>query len=118
MPGMIDVGNSMKRNSLAGMQRLENLEGVRERTKEGLDAKDEADHKSNQMSGAGLGAAIGGTAATAAASSVAAGTTGTLAGGAASVLGGGQAGATMGAWAGPIGIVAGASIGYLIGSLF
>lgn len=59
MAGMIDVGNSMKTNALSGMQRLSELEQARKQEEEKLDAADAADHKSNMMAGAGLGAAAG-----------------------------------------------------------
>jgi hypothetical protein len=96
MAGLIDVGNNVKSNALSGMRRLSDLELAREREEKQLDRQDEADHRSNQMAGASMGAAIGGTAA----------------------MGSAAMGATLGAWAGPVGMAIGAATGYLIGSLF
>lgn len=59
MAGLIDVGNNVKSNALSGMRRLSDLELAREREEKQLDRQDEADHRSNQMAGAGMGATVG-----------------------------------------------------------
>jgi hypothetical protein len=96
MAGLIDVGNNVKSSALSGMRRLSDLELAREREEKQLDRQDEADRRSNQMTGAGMGAMAGGTAA----------------------MGSAAMGVKFGAWAGPVGIAAGAIGGFILGSLF
>jgi hypothetical protein len=89
MAGMLDVGNSVKVNALAGMRRLTDLEKAREDEEEALDRRDAQDKKSNQMTAAGLGA-----------------------------MGGMALGSQIASVGGPAGAVIGGVVGYLAGSLF
>jgi hypothetical protein len=96
MAGLVDVGRSYASNAMQGMTRVSSMEEARERVKKGLNAQaemqEDSDRKSSVATGAGLGAAA--------------------------AMSSAYMGATYGAWAGPIGMVAGAAVGFLLNELF
>lgn len=96
MAGLLSTGQGYRRNALSGLSRAAELEGQRERTKDQLDAADDAQVKSNTAMGAGIGYMAG-----------------------ASMAGGGAAaGAEAGSMAGPVGAVVGAVLGFAFSKLF
>ena len=96
--GLLDFGMSEEAGATKGLVEADKLESEMGMENLTLDEQSNAQHK--QMS---------------AELTMAGGAAGAYAG---SVLGGTAAGASLGAWGGPVGMVAGAALGFLVSKLF